>query len=576
MDNSPVKIKLFDESHYFMCSSGLKPATFRAHPKKMYREDDNHYLNEKSLTCKGADFSCRWAAVIAAAIAALVLALCCTGFGALMVAAIIGAAALAGGLAGMALCGCLAAMAREWTIPTIKTDEIIEGYPAVANRPGVHLTCKIACFQNTIVYVPNVTSAVEAWLIFAGNVAMAGLEGYMCVYGVRGLGLLGKFKFSAFFSNFCVNWIRSATLKGAVVRVLFGGYSAINAYYMSSEEGVNGEEIGKAALNGTLFIEGAMLRLATADSSYETEVYNRETGKYEKGTDWRGAVTDGMLLSSLGGMHGRPGKSPKDATLTDIPNEAKSLYRGWINSKQTAKNEVESLKKEVKQFKDDYHYILNKARGFRNRLKSGKGKGEGGHEKEDPRNSDPKVINSKAKVRELVKDAQAKIEKAASFKEMQQIAEQLCKDLSQAKKDGQIFRGDLPSVVTIYESASGGRYLDVSYKGGTGTEVRPDASPRVKSEYDNIYNHKRGDGHGNCGEGGTYSQADAKGDLNGGRTESYHMDKKGNITTIEACESCSHITHDHNITDNKTGDVPDRPSKSQPYPVGQDEDNYKK
>ena len=92
--------EIFDESHYFICSNGMKPARMRSNQKVMLREDGKYYLTERSLTCIGADFSCRWIALVAAILCAAIALLCASGVGVVLLAALVGAAAGAFGESG--------------------------------------------------------------------------------------------------------------------------------------------------------------------------------------------------------------------------------------------------------------------------------------------------------------------------------------------------------------------------------------------------------------------------------------------------------------------------------------------
>jgi hypothetical protein len=143
-------LELFDESHYFICSGGMKPACFKANQNIVKREDGNYYLTIYSLRCKGIDFACRWAALLYPIVAAAMALLMACGVGWILLAAIIGAAVGAG--LGAMMCGDMAAILRTWVV--IKTDAEINTFNMVPNRPGVHMNCKF--FGNQITFAPNV------------------------------------------------------------------------------------------------------------------------------------------------------------------------------------------------------------------------------------------------------------------------------------------------------------------------------------------------------------------------------------------------------------------------------------
>ncbi len=179
-------MELFDESHFFICTGGMKPARLRANQNIARREDGSHYLTVYSLRCKGIDFACRMAALIGAVIAAAMALLMASGVGVVLLAAIAGAAA--GAIQGAMICGDLAAILRTWVV--IKNDAEIERNSLVSNRPSMHLSCKF--LGNQITYVPNVKNEFTALALFAGNIVCTGLEGFIYVYAARGVGLLVK------------------------------------------------------------------------------------------------------------------------------------------------------------------------------------------------------------------------------------------------------------------------------------------------------------------------------------------------------------------------------------------------
>lgn len=351
--------ELFDESHYFMCGGGLKPCAFNAKQEIMKKETGEYYLTHKSLTTRNGDFSCRWMALLVAIIAALIAVLCATGVGMVLVAAMIGAAAGAAG--GMLLCGYKAAVARTWLV--IKTDAQIGTKNMVANRPGEHLKC--SAFGQPITFLPNVTSEFHAILLFAGNVAMTGLEGFMYAYATRGVGMLVT-KPLTFFANFGVNYLKTVTIWGGIARSTFGVWAGFSAYSNSETEGFHTKEVLTEAGKGFAFVETAAYRLATQDYSAEQKakgneilpkMYDEDGNEIFEGITlpvWSG---DASLLLGLGGIQGR-GKT-HDAKLSDVPNK-------FVN---------ETLKP-LETFKKDVKSVIERAKEYRNRLKkSFKGKG---------------------------------------------------------------------------------------------------------------------------------------------------------------------------------------------------------
>ena len=353
--------EIFDESHYFVCSGGLKPARFNSGQEIMLKEDGNYYLTEHSLTCKGIDFSCRWAALIAAVIGAALVLLLSNPGGWVMLAALgaaIGGAGI-GAIFGAALCGYKAAAVRKWIV--YKDDSWIGDSRMVSNHKPVHLTCE-HLFNETITFKPNVTNEFEALCLFGGNILMTGLEGFMYAYAFRGGKLLATKQFTTFFSNLGVNYLASLGVKGSVMRGVFAGYNAVNAYYMSNTKGGSKEDMINSALDGGLFIERAVIRLVTLD--YKTQVYNPNTDKYEEKIDWKGFFSDAAMPLSMGGMPGRPGGN--DAKSIDVKNKFNQVINDWKNPVKTINLEIRNAKEFAENFRDKLKSII---------------KGEGAHER---------------------------------------------------------------------------------------------------------------------------------------------------------------------------------------------------
>lgn len=328
--------ELFDESHFFMCTGGMKPARFKANQNIAKREDGKYYLTVYSLRCKGIDFACRFMALIGAIIAAAMALLMASGVGVILLAAILGAAMGAG--LGAMMCGDLAAMMRTWVV--IKNDAEINGHQLVSNRPGTHLTCKV--FGNQITYAPNVKNEFTALALFAGNIICTGLEGFMYVYAARGVGLLVKAP-SKFICNFATNYLASLTMKGVAMRTVFAGYSAANAHYTSPTEGFDKERVGNAALDGGFFIERAAMRLY--DGAFNDGYKDSITGE----TNWKGALSDAAMMFSMGGI---PAGGGRDATSTDVGNMAKQVGAEWRHPVETAKAEVGKVVESARQFRN--------------------------------------------------------------------------------------------------------------------------------------------------------------------------------------------------------------------------------
>lgn len=332
--------ELFDESHFFICSNGLKPARLKANQGVCLQVSKNHYLTIFSLKCKGVDFSCRWVALLYAIVAAALALLCSCPVGWVLLAAILGAAVGAG--LGAMLCGDMAAIMRVWVV--IKTDARISTYEIAPNRPGVHLTC--SAFGGQITYAPNVKSEFHAWVLFAGNTLLTGLEGFMYVYAARGVGMLVT-KPLAFFANFGVNYLKTLTVKGAIGRAIFGVWGGFSAYSNSDREGFHWDEILSEAGKSAAFVE--------------TAIYNAVT---------KGDFHSIVMLLSMGGIPGA-----RESNYKSVKELGTNKAKWTIEAKKLGTE----LKNEAKATKDNYKKFIDKAKEYRNQLrdqKNGVGAGE--------------------------------------------------------------------------------------------------------------------------------------------------------------------------------------------------------
>lgn len=326
--------EIFDESHYFVCSGGLKPASMKSNQNIVKREDGKYYLTEYSLKCYAIDFSCKWVALLYAIVAAALALLLSCPAGWVLLAAIIGAGV--GAALGAAMCGDMAAIMRVWV--AIKTDAQLGEHNAVANKPGVHMICN--AFGGQITYVPNVKTEFHALFMFAVNTGMTGLEGFMYVYAFRGAGMLVT-KPLQFFANFGVNYLKTVSVAGFAGRTVFGAWGGFSAWSNSSTEGFHSEEVFTEAGKSFGFAEVAAYHAVTERDPQSI-----------------------ALLLSLGGIPG--GKSGKDANgLADVKAEGKVAADSWNNAGEKVANQITNK--------------INAAKEFRTRLKSQK-KGNGAHE----------------------------------------------------------------------------------------------------------------------------------------------------------------------------------------------------
>ncbi|TWP27483.1 hypothetical protein ETU09_07490 [Apibacter muscae] len=326
--------EIFDESHYFMCEGGLKPASLKTSQENVLLENNKYYLTEYSLKCKGIDFSCRWVALLVAIIAAAIALLMSCPAGWVLLAAIAGAAG--GALLAGKICGDKAAIVRVWLV--IKDDVVFGEHKAVSNHKPQHLNCR--AFGYNIVYKPNVTSEFEAICIFGGNVLMTGLEAFMYVYAFRGGGTLLT-KPMTFFRNFGVNYLKTISKYGMLGRGVFGAWGGANAYYMSDTEGFNANEVAKASAQSFFFAE--------------TAAYHAVTERDPQSI---------ALLLSMGG----------------IPAGGKTGQRNSLGMEKVADATKADLANSVEGVKNNMRSAVNKAIEFRDKLRVQE-KGKGANEK---------------------------------------------------------------------------------------------------------------------------------------------------------------------------------------------------
>jgi len=285
------------------------------------REDGQYYLTEYSLKCYAIDFSCKWVALLYAIVAAAMALLLSCPAGWILLAAIIGAGV--GAAIGSAMCGDMAAIMRVWV--AIKTDAQLGEHNAVANKPGVHMTCR--AFGGEITYVPNVNNEFHALVLFAGNTLMTGLEGFMYVYAARGVGMLVT-KPLQFFANFGVNYLKTVSVAGFAGRTVFGAWGGFSSYSNSSTEGFHAEEVFTDAGKSFGFAEMA--------------AYNALTERDPQSI---------ALLLSLGGIPG--GKNGKDATgLADVRAEGKAAADSWKTKAEQVNQKIKNAVAAAKDFRD--------------------------------------------------------------------------------------------------------------------------------------------------------------------------------------------------------------------------------
>ena len=325
---------IFDESHYFMCTNGLKPARMKSNQTVLYREDGNYYLTVYSLKCKGLDFSCRWAALVIAIVGAVIALLCSCPAGWVLLAALGGA--VAGACLGSAICGDMAAIMRIWVV--IKTDASISGYDMVSNKMTPQLQCGV--FSGVISYVPNVKTVFDEYFIFAYNTLGAGLEGFMYAYAFRGVGLLATAP-KTFLCNFAANFLKSWSLTGVVFRGAFAEIARRDTYYNSETEGHDREK------ENTAFAKVFFFERAVAENIHEAVTSNEENA-------WKKSLHIAKSIAPVLAMGGIQGGKTGDAGKSDVIAAAKETVPAKI---------AEQVKKGIDAAKEYRSQLRNQSKG---------------------------------------------------------------------------------------------------------------------------------------------------------------------------------------------------------------------
>ena len=170
-DSSGTGFIALDSNMYFTCSSGITPAQMYPH-QAIAKTGEKHYylIVHDTATQSKIDFTCRWTTVLAVAVAAI----CVLSGGTALVVIIgaIAAAAVAGLMMGMGLCGGLMAPGRKWVGYSKLNEYGVKGAFSLTSK------CQMVCpIGGVITYAPGITSTWQAAVYSARNWGMAVLEG---------------------------------------------------------------------------------------------------------------------------------------------------------------------------------------------------------------------------------------------------------------------------------------------------------------------------------------------------------------------------------------------------------------
>ncbi len=257
---------------FFTCSSGLAPAKISS-PQNVAKTKAGHFylVSTGTATTSLGDFSCRWAIVLAAAVAAAGVV---TGGAALAVLAVASVGV------SMTMCGGLMAPMRKWV-----------GYSTLneyGTRGNFSLTskCMMVCpIGGTVTYAPGITSTWQAIVYTARNTAWVAVEGM----------ILGKFA-SLGGSAFCGT--ATATTKTALVNFIFLQVSArgIGVADQVFIEGMlrNGKEIGETseeAIAGATMFEQPFI-----------QIWNKARGANEQALAWQDFYYAGLSILGMKAM----------------------------------------------------------------------------------------------------------------------------------------------------------------------------------------------------------------------------------------------------------------------------------
>ena len=203
--------KYLDTEDYFMCHVGIFPAQISDSKYSFITQKSKRHLTHFDTACKGDDFCCKWAVILAVAAAV---------FCALLATNPVGWAILAGLaiglLVGMTLCGVMMAMGRTWFLTETSLIIYKEQFAITGDS---YMKCAIG---GEITWQPQITSPGMALWTGLRNLGFATLQGVMygyASYGVASLGTAaGRF---ALVENFCNGYLMTYLGYGSAIRAAF-------------------------------------------------------------------------------------------------------------------------------------------------------------------------------------------------------------------------------------------------------------------------------------------------------------------------------------------------------------------
>lgn len=227
--------KYLDTEDYFMCHVGIFPAQISDSKYSFITKKEKRHLTHFDTACKGDDFCCKWAVILAVAAAV---------FCALLATNPVGWAILAGLaiglLVGMTLCGVMMAMGRTWFMTEISLIIYKEQYAITSDS---YMECAIG---GQITYQPQIKTPGMAIWTGLRNLGFATLQGVMYGYAGYGIASVGTASgCTAIVENFCSGYAMTWLGYGSAIR---GALAFENVLYNDAAgyyDGLSIEEVQK-------------------------------------------------------------------------------------------------------------------------------------------------------------------------------------------------------------------------------------------------------------------------------------------------------------------------------------------
>jgi len=552
--------KIITEKDFWMCTEGAMPAPIQGTRTSNKKEggDEVYITVADTATLSTIDFGCTKfmlfdaiiaaiaVVVVAVVVSAFIVATGGAGLGLLALVAIGAGGGLVGGVIGMVQgnmkCGQKNASVRQWSDK--KGDLLWTKTPSITSD---HImTCKVG---GTVMFAPNIKSWSDARKQAALSYTVTFLE---CGLAGAGIGLGGGVLASAFTGLTGV-----ATLSESVAIIAPTKMSIfINTVIMGATKGASGYNQYE---RGEAWGMDEDQKLDMAIPEREAFYRIRENG-YQ-------SITGGDIILFGSDLIG------PFVNIKTSPSVAAAKARAAYQAKTAPK--IQQNPENFGEFVDTPENTPGSRQEPQPKTKTEKTtpvdapENAGTPPKEKPRNVKGEAFENPVTsgIRTLVSRAQSKAANAKSFEELQAIAEQLAKDILSKYSKTQLNNHGGKSI-NFFESGNavegqpGHRYIDMSYKAGSegAGKVRPNTNPKVGRQYKTIPEDIQSNGHGNCGEVGTRTQAEnmSPGSSRGGKSGSIDLQRSTStdLKPQEACSSCAEVHYKNKTTDVVKGHIP--------------------